>query len=697
VADIQSTLSNDELLIFASEAEEHLHLIEEGLLELETGQGSRELANDIFRAAHTLKGAAATVGYNTLAKALHAMEEIFEKLRQDLHLDPDTLEVLLRSVDRVREGINWVVEGPEDETEPDFGPTLAELERARPEGTATSRTSDQAAEETARVLANEAREAAEEADEGAYLVTAPFSPNVPFPAVRAFQLALEAESLGQVIGTVPRVDELEITAQAPRTLQLYLVTDAAVQDILTGLAECSGFDEISIESLDRIENEDEEAERNGKPAGGKAMEADPTTSRLAAATRMVRIDVTVLDQLMNLIGELVIDRTRLNQLLRDLSEQSPDGQWEEIYRTTSHLERITGSIQEEVMRARMLPFKRLFSKFPRMMRDLKRASGKEFKFIVSGEDTEIDRTLLDTISDPLVHLLRNAVDHGIEPPIDREKRGKPREGIIRLSAVGRENRIVIDIVDDGGGISVDRIKKQAVKMGILSRRAADALTDDEIIELIFAPGMTTADKVSEISGRGVGLDVVRKNVESLNGSINVSCVPGEGARFTISLPLTLATMDVLLVKDHSEVYALPLSAVREIVQIQSDNVRFLQEKPVLFLREQFHPLVGLEEFFPRLRGNGMASRPYAILLGEEKRSFALRVERLLGQEEVVIKALREPIGSVNGLAGTTILADGGVALILDAHSMAKNLQRRREKVKVGGKDSGGRRRQVHAG
>jgi two-component system chemotaxis sensor kinase CheA len=384
---------------------------------------------------------------------------------------------------------------------------------------------------------------------------------------------------------------------------------------------------------------------------------------VAARTNMLRVDFAQLDQLLNLVGELIIFRTKLHQLGRGLSETiDDDNATRELLDTVTQIAGLSTQLQETVMDIRMLPIRHVFERFPRMVRDLARSQGKEIELIVEGEGTRIDKAIIDEIGEPLVHLLRNSVDHGIEPPHIRMARGKTPTGTILLAAAQESNHVLITIMDDGGGIDVETVKRRAIHMGLL--KGDEALTERELVQLIFSPGFSTSEKITDLSGRGVGLDVVLKAIERLNGLVEVETVPGVGTKFTIQLPLTLAIISALLVEVAGRQYALPLSVVVESIKFVASEVRHINGRATLVLRDRVVPLLRVSDVF------GLEDRSelhgYVVIVGRGDKRVGLIVDRLKGQQEVVIKALDPAVtGSMPAVAGATIMGDGRVVLILD--------------------------------
>ena len=379
------------------------------------------------------------------------------------------------------------------------------------------------------------------------------------------------------------------------------------------------------------------------------------------------MDVGLLDFLMNMIGELVIDRTRLSQIATQLMRNPETAAvGSEISSLAAHLQRTSSELQEGIMQARLLPVKSIFSKFPRMMRDLSLRCGKQLDFEIQGENTELDRTVLEAIDDPLIHILRNSVDHGIELPEERVAAGKPPRGRVILSAVHEENQVVVRVEDDGAGIDAEQVKRSAVKKGLISEEAAQKLSEKEALELIFMPGFSTSDVATEVSGRGVGMDVVRANLEKVNGQIEVRTKLGEGTVVTLRLPLTLAIMRALLVRCREEVYAIPTSSVEEVLAMEDVTVGSVQGRPAMNVRGRVIPLISLEGALKDDLWSDCEHR-YALLTRASDQPLALGVDGLIGEEEIVVKEMGHMLSRLKGIAGATILAQGDPAVILDVN------------------------------
>ncbi|MEW5935053.1 MAG: chemotaxis protein CheA, partial [Bacillota bacterium] len=518
-----------------------------------------------------------------------------------------------------------------------------------------------------------------------------FDEECPMPAVRAYQVVMALEDVGEILESDPSLEDIE-GERVDRGLRVILETALPPDEVRARLAGIGDVAGVMVEARDEApagmrgvlhEGGAVAGERGGVPreggsvpgeGGGVPREggagsgaAGPGIAPGAGGLlRSVRVDVRVLDELMNLAGELVIQRTRLGRLLSDAQLQDDD-----LERAVEDIGRVATQLQEQVMKTRMVPLENLFRRFPRMVRDLAAAAGKEVNLVVRGERTELDRAVMEEIGDPLVHILRNAVDHGLESPGEREAVGKPRAGTIVLEAQHEENCVLISVRDDGRGIDVERVRGKAIAAGLVSADEARELADPDVINFIFAPGFSTSDRVTEVSGRGVGLDVVRRNVQRVGGTLEVDSRPGQGAEFRMRLPLTLAIIRCLLCQWGDEIYALPLGHVDEVAEVDPEGLPTVYQKKVLLVRGNAVPFVPLGDVL----GSEPAAIGFAVVVRAAGRQAALGVTGLLGDQEVVVKDLGAWLGNVRGTAGATILGDGRVALILDVAAVLRSRTR----------------------
>ncbi|MDA8345072.1 MAG: chemotaxis protein CheA [Thermaerobacter sp.] len=615
------TLTDDDRQLFFAEAEEMVQTLEEGALALERGGENPEMLQAMFRAAHTLKGNSGLVGEAGIAGHMHHMEALLDDLREGrVAVTPALVQQVLSGIDALREMLAQFAQG--------VSPTAAPQAPAVP------------------LAEGEAPTAAIGLPR--YVVQLAVDPSCAMPAVRVFQAYQALSRLGLVERTDPPQDGLARFEGRSATVIVRLQRPDDVKEALADV------DEIQLESV--------QAESVVAAAAPMAQSAE---AEREAATQTVRVRVDLLDHLMNLVGELVLDRTRVADLVSRLDggkdEQSEEVR-QELSRSSLHLGRVTLDLQETIMKARMLPIEHLFRRFPRLVRDLAAKSGKRIALDIYGQDTELDRMVMDELGDPLTHILRNSVDHGIEPPEKRLAAGKTEEGHIILRASTEEGYVVVDVVDDGDGIDAEAVKRTALRRGVLTPEQAERMTMREAQELIFAPGFSTSEEVTEISGRGVGLDAVRASLERLSGVVDLVTEAGKGTTFRLRIPLTLAIMRALMVRTGDSVYALPLGAVRQIVRLNAQNVQVAHGRPLLADRGELIGLLSLAEIYGE---PGRQDETFAVVVGAGERQVALKVGALLGEQEIVLKAFGDFLGAVPGLTGATILGNGELALVAD--------------------------------
>lgn len=707
--------------IFLDEAREHLQAMNEGLLALETNPKDSAVIERVFRAAHTLKGMSATMGFQAVAELTHAMENVLDKFRQkQLEVKPDSMDCLFRCLDVLEAFTNAVAAGQETSLDPTV--LIKDLQGLASAGAKETNPAKAAKPAKPAAAASPAAEAAASGDvelsapalsptqeELAILVEARrnayrlYQVNVELDeqcilkSARAYLVIRNLEDQGQILHVQPSVEELEEEKFA-RIFSLLYVTRLMSDEVLGVVRSVSEISRVSVTAV-AVEGmsppevseaqaeaaatatvetvagagtavaggpEEEkpaapEREKGAAPAAG-AVTA-PTTPGHQAVRQTVRVDIEKLDSLMNLVGELVINRSRLSQI-------GTQAKVAMLGETIEELARITTDLQGLVMKARMVPIDQVFNRFPRMVRDLARELGKEINLNIEGHETELDRTVVDEIGDPLVHLLRNAVDHGVEAPDVRRARGKNPVGEVRITARHEGNQVVVEVSDDGKGVDPAKVKAKAVERGVVTAEEAAQMSEQEANSLLFRSGFSTVEKVTDISGRGVGLDVVTNKIQSLNGTVELQSKPGAGSRFIIKLPLTLAIIQALLIQlGRREVYALPLENIEEIIKVTQDALKSLQRAEYLLFRGQVIPVIRLGTLFSTPDAGGEQEELDVVVVKSGGRRLGLVVDQLLGQQEIVIKSLDSLLADVRGFAGATILGDGKVALILDVLSL----------------------------
>lgn len=693
--------------VFLDEATEQLELLEKDILALETG-ASPDLLQEIFRAAHTLKGSSRAMGYASMGELTHAMEDVFDKLRKDeigvstVIVDAlfDSLDLLKRMLEEISSTSNSTID------------TSVQTEHLRSllNGVAQRETQDLLQEDGGKdvfqhaPLSETALIALQEAVNSGLQVrrlTVRIANDCVMKSVRALMVLQSLETVGSILATTPDEEAIEneefaesfglvlATNQPPELLRKTVLSTAEIVDVV--ISEPESFPESPAIAMpqpsEKAAPTEPTAIAQSQPPALQTVHANPVASAESVApsrggspqTQTIRVDVLRLDKLLNLVGELVIDQTRIAQVSNQLIHKyAGDELLENLGEAASHFARITGEMQEEIMKARMLPIDNVFNRFPRMIRDIAQKMGKEIEFVVSGRETELDRSVIEVIGDPLIHLLRNSVDHGIEMPEERVKKGKERKGTVWLRARHEENHIVIEVEDDGNGIDPEKLKASAVKKGIITAESAARMSDKEAVNLIFASGFSTAKTVSDISGRGVGMDIVKSNLTRFGAIIDVETKVGQGSKFTIKLPLTLAIIRGLLVRLASGVYVTPLASVLETMKIDREQIHTINQREMILHRGMGLPLLRLQKLFysdemddpqETVETEKDPESLYVVVVGVAERRVGLIVDSLLGEQEIVIKSLGKFIGDIRGISGATILGDGHIALILDINGL----------------------------
>jgi len=659
--------------VFLDEAEEQFQQLDEALIQLEQRPDDPGLLNTIFRASHTLKGASASMGFNRMATLTHRMESVLDSLRQGkLAISREIINILLTSLDKLRALKDSITAGNGDEGE--VGDVVAHLEAVLEEPTPLSRRREANGDTMCLddIEQNVIR-AAQVKGFQAYEIRVELEAGCQMKSARAYLVLNNLKDLGEVIKSVPHTQDLE-AEKFDNNFTLAFVSREDADTLANVVKSISEIKSVTVRPV--ILEEDRMALATAMPAPGQAQPGEENSVRLEGKTeerrfnQTVRVDVQRLENLMNLVGELVIDRTRLaevgNVLKNSLGNEEILGTLEEV---SLHISHITTDLQEEIMKVRMFPIDQVFNRFPRMVRDLAQKAGKEVDFIVEGRETELDRTVIEEIGDPLIHLLRNAIDHGIEKPDVRLRQGKARHGTVRLKAFYQENQIVITVEDDGAGMDSEKIKTAAVSRGLISPEVAARLNSRDALNLIFLPGFSTSEEITDVSGRGVGMDIVHNHIEKINGSIDIRSIPGQGTCFTVKLPLTLAINRSLLVNVGRRVLAFPLANVVEIINVHPSQIQHIQRQEVVVSRGRVLPLVSLRQALG-LEKDATPAESYAVVIvGLAEKQVGFIVDNLIGEQEIVIKSLGNYIGKVQGIAGATILGDGSVALILDIRSL----------------------------
>ena len=623
---------------FLIEAFELIEQIDHDLVELEANPEDLELLNRIFRVAHTVKGSSSFLNFDVLTELTHHMEDVLNKARKgELKITPDIMDVVLESVDMMK-GL---------------------LESIRDNGSDSAAGIDikNICVRLTQISEGEAPSAAAEAP----AAPSPEPVKEPEPVTPAEEAAPEVSD-----AELSKLSDSEVEAEIERLLKVRKAEDQA-RRASKGIAPKSPEEIAPAASAAPAPA--------AKPAPSRERDADKkvpaaSSSSAVAQEQTIRVEVKRLDHLMNLIGELVLGKNRLLKIYDDVEERYEGEKFlEELNQVVSSLSLVTTDIQLAVMKTRMLPIAKVFNKFPRMIRDLSRDLGKQIDLEISGEETELDKSIVEEIGDPLVHIIRNSCDHGIEDPETRKAMGKPEKGLVQLKAYNEGNHIVVEIVDDGKGLDADMLKAKSIEKGIITEREADAMSEKEAFGLIFKPGFSTAAKVTNVSGRGVGMDVVKTNIEKLNGIIDIESEVGKGTVMKLKIPLTLAIIQSLLVGTQEEFYAIPLASVLETVRVPIDDIYTIDGKNVLRLRDEVLSLVRLSDVFGVEKVFDGGDHTYVVIIGVAEAKLGIIVDTLVGQEEIVIKSMGDYLQNIPGIAGATIRGDGRVTLIIDVGAM----------------------------
>lgn len=675
---------NQYLEVFIEESKEHLQTCSEQLLVLEKNPEDLSIVNEIFRSAHTLKGMSATMGYEDLANLTHKMENVLDAIRNSqIVLSPELFDVIFLAVDDLEAMVMSIAEGGDGKRnvmgvvhqlemiEKGKSPvlsTIAEVAAASAVFQKEERTVGEYDEFEWTVLQ-------QSKDQGfnSFEISIGLREDCLLKAARVFMVFEVLEKSGEVIKSHPPVELLE-EEQFDERFTITVITRESSDEIKNKIMKVSEVDQVVVNALDLEHLRNAEHSKEDKvteiPKQGTNNAELPTeyddrkkqAPVKTASSKTIRVNIERLDILMNLFEELVIDRGRLDQISSDLDNQ-------ELHETVERMSRITSDLQTIVLNMRMVPVETVFNRFPKMVRQLARDLNKKVNLEINGAETELDRTVIDEIGDPLVHLIRNAMDHGIETPEERLAKGKNEEGKILLKAYHSGNHVFIEIEDDGAGINKDRVLNKALSNGILTKETAATLTDKQIYELIFASGFSTAETISDVSGRGVGLDVVKNTIESLGGSVTIDSKENEGSTFLIQLPLTLSIISVMLVAIQNEKYAIPLSSIIETAIIKKADIMNAHNQQVIDFRGKVLPLLFLKDIFEVPISQEEEESLSVVIVRKGDKLAGLVVDSFIGQLEIVLKSLGNYLTSAFAISGATILGDGQVALIIDCNTL----------------------------
>lgn len=674
------------LSAFLDEVDEQLQILDEEVLNLEQDAENLDTIQKIFRAAHTLKGSSAAMGMDQMKELTHKVENVFDSIRNhQLKVDTQIINLIFDSIDTIKLLKEAILNGTIDSV--DVSTLIAKLEACKNTSTKVDEVAVKKEESNevpsnspllSKVILDEyQRDMVEKAFELGMNVMAIYvclNEDTMLKSVRVLLIENNLKDIGEIIATFPTTDVIEEEEKFEGNVVFILVTELDTQEVLMIVNSVSDIKSIDLNTITPANINSyclaEKRERNVvEQKVSKVVNDNPKPEMKVKVQQSVRVDVDRLESLLNLVGELVISQTRLTDVRSRLAERyTNDSDMEGFQEVENQFGRIVSELQEGMMKTRMLPIEQLFNRFPRMVRDIAQKAEKEVNFVVEGKETELDRSLIEEISDPIIHLLRNSLDHGIESPEERESMGKPRQGNVLLKAAHEENHIVITISDDGKGIDTNIIKHSAIKKQQITEEEAERMTEKELMFLIFKSGVSTAAKITDISGRGVGMDIVRSHIEKLNGIIDIDTKLGEGTTFYIKLPLTLAIIRSLLIGLGDKQFAIPLANVQEIIRLGQDEVKTIQNQEVGVVRDRVLPLVRLHNRFninPTDKAASNKKRLLVVVVGLADKRVGLVIDKTLGNQEIVIKPLGKYMGTPTYIAGATIMGDGTVALIMD--------------------------------
>ncbi|MET3697964.1 two-component system chemotaxis sensor kinase CheA [Bacillus oleivorans] len=664
---------NQYLEMFIEESKEHLQACNDHLLELEKNPGNLEIINEIFRSAHTLKGMSATMGFEDLASLTHQMENVLDAIRNEkISVTSEVLDIVFMAVDDLEAMVYSIADGGDGKKDvSEVVRLLKQIETGQPVSQEKKVAEDASLHTQKHGLIQtfndyEQNIITQSLEQGYSCIELKISLRADclLKAARVFMVFDVLEKLGEVIKSNPSTEMLEQEA-FDQDFSVTVITAESAEDVAAKIMKVSEIDKVETKLIhigDLSSAQAEMAAALAKEAKGNT-DSDQVSHKEKKVSKSIRVNIDRLDRLMNLFEELIIDKGRLEQISKELKHTA-------LRQTVEHMSRLSGDLQDIILKMRMVPIDTVFNRFPRMVRQLAKDLHKEIEFKIEGAETELDRTVIDEIGDPLVHLIRNGLDHGIETPEVRKAKGKNPAGTLELKAYHSGNHVFIEIKDDGAGINREKVLQKAISKGIVSAEDGNSLTDSQVYQLIFSSGFSTAEQISDISGRGVGLDVVKSTIESLGGVITIESEPDNGSLFSIQLPMTLSILTVLLVELEKEKYAIPLSSIIETLIISAKDMVEAHNQKVMDYRGKVVPLVFLKELFKvpvQVKSENEDLYPVVVVRKGDKQ-IGLVVDAFIGQQEVVLKPLSRYLGDVKAISGATILGDGQVALIVDSNA-----------------------------
>ncbi|WP_353947721.1 chemotaxis protein CheA [Sporolactobacillus sp. Y61] len=678
---------NQYLGIFVDEAREHLQNLNDKLMELEDQPRDPELISSIFRSAHTLKGSSGQMGFGNMMKLTHTMENVFDALRhQKITVSSEMIDRLFEALDTLESMVDSVEQGESDEQ--DINGVLAKLQdlvQADPApvsaGNGRQDHMDQSAGHSLpkinfsdydKTVITQAKDQ----NMQTFVIEITLRNDCVLKAARALMVSNALEEAGHIIKSEPSTEDIEKEAFDRQFTYVYVSNMSAesIHKKVMNISEIERADivPVSDRSLES-ESGEEKADQSAKPAQAKKRASNNRVQgyrQVKPVAKTIRVNLERLDHLLNLFEEMVIDRSRLERIAASMN----DPELQESVRT---IKTVSDQMQETILNLRMEPVEQVFNRFPRMVRSLAKELNKKVHLVISGSETELDRTMIDELGDPLMHMIRNSMDHGIEHPDERAGKGKNPEGTLSLRAYHSGNHVFIEIEDDGAGINREQVLKKALQKKLISEEAQASMTDKDVYHLLFESGFSTSEKISDISGRGVGLDVVESKIQSMSGSVQVESTEGAGTKFTVRLPLTLSIISAMLVQCGSEVYAIPMTSIKETALSRLVKLQTIRNTQVMSYQNHVMPVIDLSSYLdipdpPEMRQNSSGS---IIVVHHGKKMAGLAVEKILGYQDIVIKPLGKYLENVKGFSGATILGDGKVSLILDCQVIIEGQQK----------------------
>jgi two-component system chemotaxis sensor kinase CheA len=681
---------NQYLSMFIEESKEHLQALNDNLLNLEQNPNDVAIVHNIFRSAHTLKGMSATMGFEDIASLTHQMENVLDLLRNlKLQMDSVIFDCLFKSTDALEAMVEDIVQGGTGRADVTVIVTNLKAIVAGDHLKQTTSVAAVAKETIPATVIDEFQfsvlDQALASGHQVFYVEVAVRDDCVLKAARAYMVFDVFERNGEVVKSTPSVQEIE-QEKFEKVFSVYFISNVSQDVIENSISNVSEIESVNVVPIDReslklVTRENFhafEAAEVVKSTSANSSAVNPIldtparndapvqqVANVPVSNKTIRVDIERLDSLMNLFSELLIDRVRLEQLASEIRRN-------DLIETVEHISRVSSDLQNIVLKLRMVPVDTVFNRFPRMIRDIAKSLDKKVDLIITGADTELDRTVIDEIGDPLVHLLRNAVDHGVEPITDRIAAGKIETGTIHLRAFHSGNHVFIEIEEDGRGINREKVLKTAIKNGIVAADQASKMSDEDVYQLLFASGFSTADKISDISGRGVGLDVVKTKIHSLGGHVTIESKLGSGTKFSVQLPLTLSIISAMLLRVENEKYAIPLSSIVETAVIQNDKIRTIHGNLFVNFRNNVIPLISLTNFFEIPHNpNDESNETEIVVIKKGDKLAALIVNEFIGQQEIVLKTLGKYLANIVAISGATILGDGQVALIIDPNALIK--------------------------